>query len=625
MAEGQPTFKELLSTLKRDVVWRLDWIGNITTRGSHNGQHEFSAFFSPLDQAYRGFITNPLAVDASHQTRVMLGAGYLPLLYTGALILNGQLLERPRTRIQRQRLAIGAMGTSCVSGNPRYLSLKDVLCKSQREQRQPSLADPDQFDVGYKAWPHASSSKLLALPDVGGLDPSYVLIPCMEVMRFFFCTTSVLATHLLQSGWQSLLWSAGSSTAEMPDSITVGSRTVRGLEKKDHRHLAYLLVCEHTRKAVEGLFQALQMTMLSRQAALDLQCPLPFDEPTVIEAEVVPMHADNGTGLRYLVTRLLSCQRPVPFARCYANPILNPLQGENRDSPDLKPIDLGSSGEATDDAERPKTVPVASDSHGSMAQGLTGDDLGNPTPSLAPIIYRTQEERFPELSKVPIELAPKQTQKYRSTPSPRLFKPIAVDQASTAIPEKGSRTSVISANARVDDPTRQPLALVDKFFMECATLLLTKGLKVHALSLPIPIIRARGHRAWASIQEQSPLGDLLQQRARSLNLLLISSHGTRVVVADIERKSASTGENYALVAYRPVAAVSMREFITDLLFHVSLVKRLPNEAHNKRKKSGHGPLWEARRKTTHKSNDTTQDFVRRLESKLLWPLLTKQE
>lgn len=618
MPEAQLTIKELLHALDRDVVWRLDWLGNITSRGNHNAQHEFSAFFSPLARSRHEAITHPEAVDFSRQTRVMLGVGYLPLLYIGALFRNGHLLDRPRDRIKRQRFSVGAMGS------PRYLSLNEVLNMSKREGRQLSLLHPHEFDIGQRAWPHAGSSQVLALSDADRLDPHHVLIPCMEVMRFFFCLTSVLATHLLQSGWQSLLWMEGSSIAQMPGSITVGSRVVRGLVNEDHRHLAYMLVCERTRTAVEGVFQSLQVTMPDRGVTVGLKCPLPFDEPTSIEAEVVTVPTDEAPGQRHLVTRLLSCKRPIPFARCFANPVLNPLQGDNWDSPDLLPIDLGGSPEETQDTAAPKVTPVARDPGGRLMQGLTGDDLGTPTRGMDPIVLREQEDRFIGLSGIPIELAPKKQQKYRSAPRPRLVKPVDMAQASTAIPERGSKPSVIAANARVDPPLPAAQASADEFFEECACLLRGRGLKTHALSRPIPIIRARGYRAWATIEPQDQEADDSQPRPRSLNLLLISKDGIRIVVADIQRRLMGTGESYALVAYRPVGSISIGEFITDLLTHVSLVKRLPNEAHNRRPRPAHGALWEARRKTTHKSNDTAHDFVRRLESKLIWPLLTKR-
>jgi hypothetical protein len=613
--------KEFQHELDSQKTWRVDWLGSVSRRRETVFQHQVEVFLSPLQGAYKGPVTDPDAATLFQQRSVFIGVGYLPILYIGATFRDGKPVGQRPERFRRINIE-QALDPS----TSRYLSFDSQISRGGMQAPLPPAVYPSEFNLGRLAWPLMRNSRMLALGDVNLVDPYYVLIPCIEVIRFFFCTSSLLATHLFSNAWSSLLWEAGSSTENLPQDVTVGTHTVKGLQAVDGRHLAFMLTSEKTLRAVRMVHQALQMTSSAAATAIDLECPFPFDEHTHIEAEVVEIATKTPLKKRYLVTRLHRCERPIPFSICYVNPILNPAQGENHDSPDLIPMSIGSS-RRDERAENDLVgrIPVATNTAEIRELGLTGDDQGRPGAFDEQIFIRVHEDRFPGLRDVPTVRAPKELQRYRNVPSGARALLLRAGQGSTAEPGTGGNP-VISSQLRTEEndfenyERSQPNV---QLLLDSAPVLYERGFQARVLPLQRLIPRRDlrdGSRSWALVRNARSLGG--QCRSRLLACLSVEIDDQRIVVADIERRYRSgPQESFALAGFLLRPGCSKEEFLYELTDAVSRRRGWPSTMSQVETDREAANAWIFMRKTNHFRDVSAEALAHRIYASLIAPLL----
>lgn len=415
-----------LAVLNPEYWWRIDWLGNVYRRRSHHVQHMIEIFLSPVYSNSTDVIVSPTSADSNAQVRIELGVGYLPMLYIGAVFKAGKVVPLRPQDVMRVRLRISPVTSQLIS-------LEKPLERHLSPGKQPEPLLPFEFKIGPRAWPSAASSHILATADVSNRDPYYVMIPSIELARFFFCTSSVLARSLFAHGWADLIWREKCDLSQMPKQITVGLQTVKGLREADARHLAYKLLNPYTDHAINAITQSLQATSSTNPKRLPIPCAFPFQEDVEIEAEVIRIPTGTKLGKRYFVTRLLSCNRPIPFDICFVHPMLHRGQGANWDSPDLIDLPLGN-GQALQTASHAGgRGKIFSNMAELEEEGWLSDDGGPPANTDEIIYIASPEIRFPGLSSVPTPLSLKDTQQYKSAPG---NKPIPVEGkgASTGTP-----------------------------------------------------------------------------------------------------------------------------------------------------------------------------------------------
>lgn len=623
MSQDTLVIKEFLTRLGSKETWRIDWLGNVMRRQGHMAQHHVQVFLSPLVRGYQGCLTDPGASDQTRQELVEVGVGYMPLLFIGATFRAGQFVPQ-HPRMYRRVYAASTVDPSV----SRFVRLDECVTRDMDQRPPVSLVYPSEFSVGARAWPRAKASQVLAIPDAKGIDPYYLLIPCIEVIRFFFCTSSLFSTHLFSNAWSDLIWEKGCSTDDLPHSVTVGSNPINGLDVNDHKYLAFMLTSAKTKSAVQQIFQTLQATRVDPGFGPALQCPFPFDEHTRIEADVIPIQTGTKLGGRNFVTRLHHCSRPIPFEICYANPILNPNQGKNHDSPDLIPMNVGLGQRENLGGEGVGKVPVLTNVEAIERSGLTGDDFGNPGNFEQQITYRCDEDRFEGLRDIAVTRATKEAQSHRYQASQKGGSiPIQVEQASTANAEPGSRP-VLSNQIRTDeDENSECASWTIKLLLDCVDHLRKHGYKVSALPLlrltPQPQSR-RTHRAWTSIPVNSETEGPPKYRLRVLVCLLVEVDERTIVIADIERRRGATSEDsFALAGFLTSASSTSEAVVEKLAELVSERKGWPMEDPDDSQDTGVNVPWVKMIKTPHNKDDEPKDLAQRIISFLICPLMTK--
>lgn len=553
--------------LDRNLYWRVDWLENPYEGGSHRIQPMLNVHLSPLNpDRETPVITHPDSADASYQGWVSVGVGYLPILYIGAVFKGGSPVAlRPEQAIRMRLDVLPALGESLPLG-------RRIPSGPNKGQR---IIESEHFAVG-KAWWKATDSLVLSMPDERAIDPNFVTIPAIEVARFFCCLTSVLSRSLFSHAWSDLIYQPKCDKSGLPREIIVGLKQVKGLRYLDARHLAFFLCSEKTREMVQGIHQSLQVTSQSDRNAKPLDCKFPFDKKTRIVAEVVKIQTDTPLGHRFFVTRLLSCERPIPFEICYAYPQLHPGQGENRNDSTLKDARIG--GPKASGQNEPSGTEghkqIISNIDQLMADGFLSDADGNPANSDQIVQLDVPEERFPGLQDVPTTLAPKAEQEYRNAGGKKNI-PAKGKGLSTGTPQ-GSKP-IVPANLNsdaadgekhddIDSPAEGETA--DPF--------------IELLRATVPILRSKGHtaselkpcnltwykkspehrRAWQKIQIGTTQEGRPVFRSRLLVAIYIELPDFTIIVAEIERRTHVP--EFGISAFRLMRGKSPEHFLAEL-------------------------------------------------------------
>lgn len=613
--------KEFANKLNPSEFWRIDWLGNIRRHGPHLAQHEVDVFFSPLTRHFQGVLTAPGAVEPFRQHLVPIGVGCLPMLHIGAVFKEGHLVPQPPRKANRQRFVVSV-------DQQRPFSLSDPIDRFLPYANRLKAITPDEFVIGGRAWKQAVDSQLTAIPDKAGSDSFYLMIPNLEIARFFFCTNSVLARNLFSNAWGKLIWNGGCNTENLPREITVGLNPVAGVRYRDARTLGLKLASPAADECIKSIYQSLQST--SRGNNTPLSCIFPAQGEVQIEAEVIEIQTGTKLGKRFFVTRLISCEWNLPFEICYANPLIHPGQGENRDEDDLIPTNISKAkGEGPPPTEGPP-APYLENPEELNETGEITDEFGRPMRLDDDIEVDAEENRFPKLNEVPTPLSHKPTQKYKNDPDKERGKKFAVDATTTSTAEPGGASNPVApTNIDTNPPKRPPMfdpAILVKLLADTASVLIGRGYSVEKFP-PQALANAKhvssSGRSWLKIKVGlSPETQVPRFRSRYLVGLLVSYEGKQCILADIERRGA---ESYSLFGY----LVPSNQEASDCfqLIGAAVIRRSGWPTfHNAQNISEVSEAWKPRSaRTIHMMGDTAEQLAARIQTSILNVLMPRNE
>lgn len=561
--QGPIVITELREALGDQEEWRIDCFGAVRRRAKHQAQHMVDLYLSPRLPLYsEERVLAPLAADSARQACVPVGVGYLPMLSVGSVFRGGMLVPQPPKAAHRVRLEFRP-STSTV------FQLKEPINRFFRNEYARPAVMPSELAIGRRAWKYAAESLVVGMADRQGIDPCYVMVPCAEIARFFFCPSTVLARHLFSDNWEELLWRKTCDGTQLPRSVTIGLKTVKGLRLRDARHLAFYYLVEECQKAIHSIARSLQTSVYNRDTQ-PLECQFPFSEDTDGVAEVVEIATGTQLGKRYFVTKLISCKRPIPFEICYAHPMLHPGQGENRDDKDLEEMNIGSPAKQDEDkksqAEERRTT-VLTNVEAFLEDPKLGDQDGSPTNRDEQLHLETDdEERFTGLNDVTAFLSPKTVQQYKNAGGTKAI-PQQATGASTGTPQGNkpiAGTHIEAEPIRSTDPTI-------KLLLDAVPLLVAKGHQAELLP-PYRLAESedpakRQRRSWPKFQvgEELPRREgqktpRFRFRSRLLVGVRIPRGDGACVVAEIERRE----EQYGLAVFYLDSRVDIDDFWQEL-------------------------------------------------------------
>jgi hypothetical protein len=374
-------------------LWRIDYFGRIARNSRVPSERTIALGISPIIDLDMDPLSNQ-AVDPSKQRIIHRGTGELPYLGIGTVWRDGD--PALITRLPKSDTV------SVIASNAQVLDANALVPDpwGNNEELLPARA----FRFGPRLYSQAIQHKLVALPSKGGSDPYEIIIPALELMRFYLCTHTLLARALFFGEWRDLIWVAG--THEMTDgSIEVGLRNVRGYTYNAAFVLGRYLKSVEMQDMVHHVFQAMQLADRNNQEPR-IGCTFPFKDETDLQVTFkwIPfekvVNGKKEVRYRRFVTQITSCTHPFPFKECFPSPEVNPLKGENADSPDLKEMEFPPGR---------KVVPAEPEGGEGLLEHPT-----EPSGDVESSKLFLNQGRFAALNGKVLRLLPKKLQKYRS-------------------------------------------------------------------------------------------------------------------------------------------------------------------------------------------------------------------
>lgn len=297
MATKIPRIKEFPTDGK---FWRVDWKGAVLPNPSITTEPFFQVVISPFfDNPYgmpedkRASVSN---TDVERQQVINIGIGQLPLIPTGSIWKNGICQD-------------------ILSG--KHEAISNLLISPETTQVITAIHKENGKNIipynAYRIGKAGAASKLIAIERNG--DPFGLLIPVMELVRFYYAVSTNLA-HALFSG----------SFQHNPDSIINVSRTYYRLEDDRfflglRQHVTdeegwVIARILHSKEAFLACFRIHSAVLKNaiNHHFVHIESGFPFTGKTNLEAKVKWIRQSNDTPWRCLVLSLEHCSAPLPYS-----------------------------------------------------------------------------------------------------------------------------------------------------------------------------------------------------------------------------------------------------------------------------------------------------------------------
>lgn len=282
--------------------WRLDWFGKIRWNEDVKSEPEIQVFLTRLKDSPNPTLAplHPYSLDSSRRYETFIGVGLLPLVYIGSVWEKGYRIDE-RRRVETSTFLIDTLHAAAIP-----FSSNATGAPNRR------LIPPTQYPLGSAAWSVVQHSPIIAIPNNN--DPEGILIPAIELIRFYYIFSSSSARALFLNKYNILIDECRfDSAASKPD---VEMKLAWYARIKDAWVLARYAVSGYMQEQVNRIYTWVQLNHKNgwEKSGDMIQSTLfPFDGSTRLKAEGVSLIGDDGKK-RFLVTRLLKCSFPMPYS-----------------------------------------------------------------------------------------------------------------------------------------------------------------------------------------------------------------------------------------------------------------------------------------------------------------------
>lgn len=299
-------------------LWRVVLFGGISRNPDIQSEPVIEVLLSRVPDNVTDLLS-PSALNSNQKFKAEIGVGMLPYVSISSCWRN----RRPvpvNTGNSRRTLALD-------TAKVRILTIGELYQKHK-------VMPPSAYNFGTAHWSIASQT-LVAAIEVRG-DPWAVIIPTIELIRFYFGASTRLA--------QALFWGHYHNTFKYEKSGDLGDGIHRihlkdFIDDPDAWTLARFRSSTHMQMQVSNLYNDYQRFSVdwhgrSPPPFHPLRCGFPFEGRTEIEAVGLPLPGPTGTN-RFLVLRMLKCSAPFPFDQLVRTRDNDNQKGENCDDPNL--------------------------------------------------------------------------------------------------------------------------------------------------------------------------------------------------------------------------------------------------------------------------------------------------
>lgn len=364
--------------------WRITSFGKLTENPiSARADLRIQTYLAPLSTAASSPEQAPTVRSI---TKMLLPIGELPRLHLNAVLQDGKLLGDQVKHLRIEQYF--KRDLDCSRKNIRVIErfardkFGDYIIPV-RERWREHLSDPEMHGLFV-----AIGSEI---------DPYATIIPAIEIFRFFYATSDVLAKALLCDDFldpESNLWNPD-KTAIQPD-----GRALLWLRKRmldaDARFLARFAFDNYALHQAQQIFLYAAAVGKSHGERIVRALP-PFEDTVATKFLGCPI--EGGDGNRVLITQLLRCHWKPRFTELKWDRD-NDGRYDPHNRPERPPADWSPTLSAPNDNDPESAI------------------LANSAPSTANIPSRLREseiaDRFPELGEVPAEKLPQENTETRA-------------------------------------------------------------------------------------------------------------------------------------------------------------------------------------------------------------------
>ncbi len=385
-----PQLKPLSTLPKSNKAYRIDAVGNIQRNPISSTNHLINILVSPVNprQQYKNIFASG-AVNSDDQECYQISAGELFLFSPGCVIRNGQRVWAP---------GFSTINES-VNTSPNLIRF---VTPGYFAKDHEDLIPPNIYKLGL-----AAKSPFLAIERDG--DPYSVLIPTMEILRFYYSGSSKLNQAIFSStltNMNDVLNLEKCSFEKNSKTLTVCLR--QDYPDDDAAMLGHWYADEYAHKQVLNVWNALvKFTQMQKFNYLPLEIGFPFINNTQLQGQGIELPTPFGINKkRMLILTLLKCSHPRPFDKLIytrdneAGPGINDIPGQQR------PQTVGYRQRITVPAN-----PANLDK--GEAEGVN-DPFASPSLDIQPEFLKVSAQRFP---KIEIEKHLKERSTHNSAPA----------------------------------------------------------------------------------------------------------------------------------------------------------------------------------------------------------------
>lgn len=305
-----------------DNLWRIDWMAGIRSNPHATSEQLITVFLTRLNTSNDLRSVDPLKKQNLSKIHVSadIGVGLLPLVWIGSVWRNGYLVEK---NIEHSTGNFEVDTTLA-----KFCEFSALIDKGDKECR---IIPAYEYPIGIEAWKKISRSPLIALPYKN--DPIGLLIPAIEVIRFYYIYSSYSARSLFFGEYDKLL--------REPTSFDPVTKIVKTFlhwfcRESDAWMLARYKASPLMQRRATQIHEWVQLESVNRSTFTPSHTAFfPFDGKTRLTAAIKPILSEDGVR-RFLAVRLKRCTASMPFSDVHLEIETKPTNPEEAE--ERKPI-----------------------------------------------------------------------------------------------------------------------------------------------------------------------------------------------------------------------------------------------------------------------------------------------
>lgn len=290
-----------VSTFPSDgSFWRIDWMSDVHLNHHARSEQLITVFLTKLLTPDGQIPFDPL--DRKNLTKehtiADIGVGLLPLVWIGSVWKDGYLVKT-NIRYSEAKFRIDTTQAKFVE----FSHSTNISGKPER------IIPAIQYPLGLETWGRIKQSPLIALPWNG--DPLGLLIPAIEVIRFYYIDSSYSARALFFGEYDKLL-------SDIPVVDPISRAVTICLQwfsrKEDAWLLARLAASPIMQERARRIYEWVQVEAINKCASPPAGSSFfPFDGNSTLSMYGKSILGADGR-TRFLATQLIRCTASMPFS-----------------------------------------------------------------------------------------------------------------------------------------------------------------------------------------------------------------------------------------------------------------------------------------------------------------------